>query len=360
MGVHDLIQENKADVTHQALLASTPASLLAGVSGVENLSFPEAEKLIDSVVSRQQASIVNDELQGLLSGNAQSIRPGSNLDRHNRIERERLQKQGARSKAGIDQLLLDALNNGTLNEYIADQFLNASDEEIAATVAAIEDATGMPFDDYARTILGDDMPDRNPGENDADYHSRLLHDITEKVLDDEGKIKPQYADDRGVHTIVKDKLFTDVIDDIREIQANAQANEVSDDHHAAVRDASSPDYRSADTSGQVLETSALETTANDAQDNHRNNDATDETRIGRSSGFASRFRSNLSDSFDQAVDGAVTEKAQLEEVSTPAVPNTRIAEASTEARNEFSSAASPQKDAPENDRVSDPSLTRDV
>lgn len=53
-------------------------------------------------------------------------------------------------------------------------------------------------DDYAtvlgRPILGDDMPDRLPGESDEDYNARVEDALFDKICNPDGSLKDEYKD----------------------------------------------------------------------------------------------------------------------------------------------------------------------
>ena len=95
-----------------------------------------------------------------------------------------------------DSFLLALLANGDLDLWVAENiFGSMNDEEVMDLVSIIESETGMSFEDYARNILGDDMPERRPGESDADYNRRVLTAVGDVVLEDDLSIRPGFEND---------------------------------------------------------------------------------------------------------------------------------------------------------------------
>lgn len=194
-------QDNLTDADAPPVAPGGPMSsaLAAALAGAQDLTFPELERLTDLAIAREQSAMNTDVLFGLSSGSLESQKPGSNLDRHNRMERERLLKQQSKAK-GSDIELLALLESGQYGAYIASAVFDSMDDaEVSDLVADIEAKTGKPFEEYAKEILGDAMPKRQPGESEADYQRRVLKDVTEEMLDTSDptniRFKPGYEDD---------------------------------------------------------------------------------------------------------------------------------------------------------------------
>ena len=116
---------------------------------------------------------------------------------------------------------LNLIQDGQVGHYIAGEiFDNKTDWEIFQVVAEIEAATGDSFENYARSILGEDnVPERFDGENDAEYQRRVLKAIAVEILNPRtGQIKPQYADDLVAKIIRDDKAYQHTVAKMAEIE----------------------------------------------------------------------------------------------------------------------------------------------
>jgi hypothetical protein len=137
---------------------------------------------------------------------------GSQFEKFHAQLRKRMEADGKKDDR-IDAFFLHLIQEGNLAVFAAGTiFGGMSDDDINACVAEIEAATGMPFDDYARDILGKDMPEREPGESDADYHRRVLTALGEEMLEQdpdtgELRVKPQYADDPTAQIIKRNETY---------------------------------------------------------------------------------------------------------------------------------------------------------
>lgn len=234
-------RENQDKLTDAVAPPAVPkgpmsSALAATLAGARNMTFPELEKLTDLTIAREQSAMRTDVLFGLASGSLESQKPGSNLDRHNRLERERLLRQQSKAK-GSDIELLALLESGQHGAYIASAvFDSMADADVSELVADIEAKTGKPFEEYAKEILGDAMPKQQPGESETDYLRRVLKDVTEEVLDTSDptniRFKPGYEDDPVAGFLKKNEEYqngTKVVAD--RVNAEVSATGVVTEEH---------------------------------------------------------------------------------------------------------------------------------
>ena len=270
----DIFRENAQDMFQPINLVGLGNDVLAAVSGVE---VDDLDKAVTAAISQDIAAANNETLLGVASG---SLESNNRLELFNKQLRDRLIKEAKAKGANSDLLLIDAYFNGCVGECIAREvFDNMSDEEIDACVIEIEQETGQSFEEYAKTKLGDDMPDRLPNEDDADYQRRVLKAITVEITDPKtGKIKPEYQDDPTARILTRNGKYQDIVRKVEGYNAKMDAavnsgdleaqQEISDDVRA---DAEQGYGVSRTTSGEVKHETVKEASA-DVQDEHRGDD----------------------------------------------------------------------------------------
>ncbi|MEL6172439.1 MAG: hypothetical protein AAFR02_10585 [Pseudomonadota bacterium] len=135
-----------------------------------------------------EAGMKSDSIAGVIKTAAAAAKSAQESI-HDRAEQQ--------SKQRFDDMMLLALyENGGLDTFIAENvFGGMNDTEIMDVLSMIEAETGKSFEDYAREILGEQMPDRMPGESDADYNRRVLILVADEILEDDLSIKPGYEND---------------------------------------------------------------------------------------------------------------------------------------------------------------------
>ena len=231
-----------------------------------------------------------------------------------------------------DALFLLLLNNGNVAEFIADAvFDGMSDAEIADVVADIEAETGMSFEEYAEGILGDDMPERKPGESDDDYNRRVLKAITVEIYDPETEgLKDKYKNDPGAQVIVGIDGFEKIVK-----QINNWEREYAAGNHEKVESeiAEISKYSDAHTTGKYIAEDPLSNTATGSQDGHRDGEAHSTVSLQESDDVLNDLLSpstreepvlagapNMGKSFEVASKPADTEGPDIETAPTK-VPN---------------------------------------
>lgn len=167
-----------------------------------------------------------------------------------------------------DELFLMLLRNGELDSYIADQIFDGmSDTEITDLVAQIEAETGKSFEDYASDILGDDMPQREPGESDVDYQRRVIKAVAVEIMDEHGRIKPGYEDDPLARRIRREEIYQEVKAFTDRTNAEVGANDTPTERQANdVTNKSLGSYANSEVLGNGLENSHLSNIGTDIQD----------------------------------------------------------------------------------------------
>ena len=125
---------------------------------------------------------------------------------------------------------LTLIQDGQVGHYIANEiFDNKSDWEIFQIVEKIETATGDTFENYAKSILGqDNVPERLDGENDEDYQRRVLKAITAEILEPHtGQVKPRYANDPVANIIRDHKAYQKTVAKISEIENRLNRGDIT-------------------------------------------------------------------------------------------------------------------------------------
>lgn len=177
-------QDNLTDAAAPPVAPGGPMSsaLAATLAGAQNMTFPELEKLADLTIAREQSAMRTDVLFGLSSGSLESQKPGSNLDRHNRMERERLLRQKTKDKSN-DLTLLAMLDD--LAEFEAGIAADYG-ENFAENLFSDLNAKGLISDEDHKEIMSI--------QDDAERKKAMAAKIQEGL--DDGSIKPE---DLGGH-----------------------------------------------------------------------------------------------------------------------------------------------------------------
>lgn len=253
-----------------------------------DLSAAEVQKLYQDMPGFLARNQERDEIFGTHEG---LIGRSGKKDQDHRRLLDR-QKQQGKEDGGIDIAFLQMLQDGTLGSYIGDQvFGGMSDDEIAAVVTEIELETGKPFEEYAKEVLGDDMPKRKDDESEADYHRRLLKDhITPKMIDPKtGEIKPEYADDPMAGIIKRNDGYKKTVETAKtyDQQIKLALDTGDKDKIEVVKQetgaTAQEGYGTADTMGNELENEELLRVTNDSQDDQSELISYREEKVERSS-----------------------------------------------------------------------------
>jgi hypothetical protein len=165
---------------------------------------------------------------------------------------------------------LTLMQDGQVGHYIANEiFDNKSDWEIFQIVAEIEAVTGDSFENYAKSILGEDnVPERLDGESDADYQRRVLKAITAEILNPRtGKIKPQYADDPVANIIRDHKAYQHTVAKTSEIENRLNHGDITlNEAKQEVREDSQDQFSVGDVHASKAKNSEIIKTAKETQD----------------------------------------------------------------------------------------------
>lgn len=175
-------QDKLTDATAASVAPGGPMSstLAAALAGAQNMTFPELERLANLTIAREQSAMRTDVLFGLSSGSLESQKPGSNLDRHNRIERERLLRQKAKD-ATSDVTLLAMLDD--LAEFEAGLAADYG-ENFAENLFSDLNAKGLISDEDHKEIMSI--------QDDAARKKAMAFKIQEGL--ENGTIKPKDLD----------------------------------------------------------------------------------------------------------------------------------------------------------------------
>ena len=163
-----------------------------------------------------------------------------------------------------DAFLLAILAREEIGVFIGDQiFGQMSDSEISAVVGEIETKTGDSFEAYAEKILGDDVPQRQGGETDADYQRRVLQAITEEIIDPAtGRVKPEYEDDPVARIIGRDEVYREILAAVEDINTRTRETGVTAETKREVNEQSAS-ANAANVMRAQLEETELVTVANE-------------------------------------------------------------------------------------------------
>ena len=278
--------ENKIDEIKNAGLGISQRELVNvfGPKASGNLTAADIQKMhqdMPGALARKQA---DDEVFGIHDG---LMARSGHFSEHQRKLIERLKGEG-RADNGFNILLLDALQNNALPTFIADQvFDGMSDDDITTLVADIEDKTGRPFEAYAKDILGDDLPERNAGESDVDYQRRVLKELTEEMLNPDGSVKSEYADDPLAAYLAEQEVVQEVRAKAQSIQAEVEITGVTAKLEEETEDLASTSFNAAATAADEIDNAELVKVATEGQDHHSDEGLTSEESIDRANtGFA--------------------------------------------------------------------------
>lgn len=274
------------------------------------------------LTSAKQAKEHEDDLAGQKSGNRENMLLSSAAATKD-AQDTRTDKAEQDSKRQYDDAMFMALlNNGGLDSHVAgNTFGGMSDEEVLDVVAEIEAETGKNFEDYAKDILGDNMPERVSGESDADYQRRVLIAVGEEVLEEDGiTFKEGYENDPVARIIRRSEVYKDTLEFTDQMNAATPANAVATSEAAqAVETKSDEGYVVADIVGDNLENDALKGTARDAQENGA--DATLDALSSNAGGFGAAL-ALASDTFNGEFENAAAQPLDTGTVSPASAPGT--------------------------------------
>ncbi|MDA5556184.1 hypothetical protein [Shimia sp. MMG029] len=274
------------------------------------------------LTSEKQAKEHDDDLAGQKSGNRENMLLSSAAATKD-AQDTRTDKAEQESKRQYDDAMFMALlNNGGLDSHVAgNTFGGMSDEEVLDVVAEIEAETGKNFEDYAKDILGDNMPERVSGESDADYQRRVLIAVGEEVLEEDGiTFKEGYENDPIARIIRRSEVYQDALDFNKNMNAEVSATAtVSEEHNYAVEAESNKGYYSSEALGNGLENEELSRVASNVQDEKR--DSGLDTLSDNSSGFGAAL-ALASDTFNGEFENAAAQPLDTETVSPGSAPDT--------------------------------------
>ena len=175
-------------------------------------------------------------------------------------------KEKAERRA-YQEAVLHALQSGDIGNFMANEiFGNMSEAEINDLVAEIEAETGMPFEDYAADILGEDAAAKLDGETLAEYRQRMLIALGSEMLDENG-IKPEYKDDPLAQFILNDRRYQELMEDIAPLK-KLDAHEKASETEIGLAKEKSTDFNAADHIGNQVENIEVKDTATTLQDGH--------------------------------------------------------------------------------------------
>ena len=141
------------------------------------------------------------------------------------------------------------------------------DAEFSAWVADIEAELDMPIEDYAQDVLGDDMPERMPWESDIDYQRRVMNAVLEEVVGENGRIKPEYADDPVARRVLEHDEYQAVLPTINALNRIEPANAApSEEAVETVQAIAEDSYQAGNIAARALENETLAEESRDVQD----------------------------------------------------------------------------------------------
>ena len=140
--------------------------------------------------------------------------------------REIEERAGKGKKDDTATLLAMLDNSASIGDIIAAGIVDGmSEAEIDDAITFIEKTTGQEFFEFARERLGENMPERNPGESDNDYERRVFQAITADLFDDSGKIKPEYEDDPVTLYLLNDQKSSELINKAQQMVGKGASKE---------------------------------------------------------------------------------------------------------------------------------------
>lgn len=148
------------------------------------------------VITAQASTNNLQNHDGVISGNRAGIRSGLAERVADAKESKTARSTRDAERANDTAFYLALMQEGAFDGYIAENvFGGMSDDEVGNLVDEIERTYGGSFEEYAAEILGEDSIAQLPGESDADYQRRLLQEIGEAVLNEDGTIRAGFEDD---------------------------------------------------------------------------------------------------------------------------------------------------------------------
>jgi len=181
-------------------------------------------------------------------------------------EQAKADKRKVQERIDADMFYLALINNNQLGGYIANEvFDSKSDWQIFDIVTEIETKTGMRFEYYTAKILGAEAAQRMDGESDADYNRRVLKALADEMLEADGSIKAQYADEPLADIIRGDAAYQKIMHDILQINREGPSHEAS----ALVAAYKNAGYASAELGGEKVNNDDYKGDLRDGQDGDR-------------------------------------------------------------------------------------------
>jgi len=254
--------------TEEIQIENTRAGLGAGLSN----AFIEADFNKRQRAHNLFAVDEMDVLFGQLSGSTEGLmhRTAAATKAHATESRTDKKRKQDASDAHFRNILA-LIRGGQVSSYIADEiFDNKTDLEIRDIVAEIEAATGDSFENYAREILGDEVPKRLDGESEADHQRRDLKAIAEEVLHPEtGVVKAEYADDPVAKIVQREQVYQEIRRDVDSLNERAEREGVTVEIDNDVDDNTVNNYNAADLHGNGLNAGSLVKVSRGNQDGAR-------------------------------------------------------------------------------------------
>ncbi|MEM7290510.1 MAG: hypothetical protein AAF412_09130 [Pseudomonadota bacterium] len=265
---------NIEDVTGQAFIASEL----------------DPQRLHSKEMSERASAKVQEELLGLPGGSIVSVSGRANSDAQIKTARQNAHRQNAAARSSNDAALWVALmEQGDLDSYIAENIVGGmDDEEFSDLLADIEAETGMSFEDYAKDILGE-LPERRAGESDMEYQRRIMDEIIEEILEEDGSIKPEYADDPVARFIRDHEFRKEVVASVRDKDQRLENGESIETVRADARAEIESSVDAADAYATNAQTQELMVDGDNGHDGFRDEDANSSTGITKSGSFLAGF-----------------------------------------------------------------------
>lgn len=231
----------------------------------------------------------DDDIMGLKSGSRESIHKttaAATID----AQDSRDEKAERKSKQLVDDAMLIALlNSGDLDNFVAESiFGGMSDTEVAGFVSQIEDETGRSFEDYAKEILGEDMPQRRAGESEVDYNRRVLTALGDEVLNDDLTVKAGYENDPIAKFVDDHRETENAREVVRSVDAVAREHG-TDEAVAQIKPQVEESYVVAGVAEAESAVDEVSDTGNTALDGHSDTDFEESSIVQEGSSFLSGF-----------------------------------------------------------------------
>jgi len=238
---------------------------------------------ITAAKSREQHE---DDLAGQKSGNKENMilaSAAASID----AKDAKSAKAEQDAKQQYDDILFAALlNAGDLDNYVAENtFAGMTAVEIADVVSQIEAETGQSFEDYAKNILGEGMPERGANESEADYHRRVLTAVADEVLNDDLSFKAGYENDPVARIVRRSEVYRDALEFVEGVNNNLSAVATQ-----AVADKAAEGYAVSDVMSAALDSDELAGLSRDAQNEMR--DASPKSNDDNTASFGAAFGLN--------------------------------------------------------------------